>query len=318
MPNREASKKAVRRERRHFVRRWHLVLLLALSLSPSLMAQDDRTVRVDDRQMRVRVAGLREGVRGRPVVVFESGAGTGLTAWSSVLPDVSEFATVVAYDRAGIGGSEADEHAPTPAHLARRLNALLAGIGVHPPYVLVGHSWGGLLIRMFAAMYPEKVTGLVYVDPTDPRSFEQNLAYLEASGYSAEGARDFLARKREQMAQFVRSQRGPYMAEMEVIQALELSYFAEFRALPPLPSVPVALLLANRLDTEMWSGRPCVPIVCRDAWMAQRIKALQLLAPPGPNSTVTLSEESGHAIQRDQPSLVVSAIRRVLALRSGR
>ena len=119
MVNREASQKAVRRERRPFVRRWHLILFLALFLSPPLMAQDNRTVRVDGRQMRVRVAGLREDVRGRPVVVFESGAGTGLTAWSAVLPDVSQFATVVAYDRAGIGESEADEHAPRrPTSLA--------------------------------------------------------------------------------------------------------------------------------------------------------------------------------------------------------
>jgi pimeloyl-ACP methyl ester carboxylesterase len=118
--------------------------------------------------------------------------GTGLNAWSPVLQDVSEFATVVAYDCAGIGGSEADGHAPTPTHVARKLRALLTGIGMSPPYVLVGHSWGGLLIRMFAAMYPGEVAGLVYVDPTDPRSLEQNLAYLQASGYSADGAREFL------------------------------------------------------------------------------------------------------------------------------
>jgi hypothetical protein len=59
-------------------------------------------------------------------------------------------------------------------------------------------------------------------------------------------------------------------------------------------------------------------VVCRDEWMRQRIRALKLLAPPGRDSAVTLSDESGHVIQRDQPSLVVSAIRRVLALRSGR
>jgi pimeloyl-ACP methyl ester carboxylesterase len=310
--------KPVRCERRRFVRRWHLVLFFALCLRPPLIAQVDRTVRVDGRQMRVRTLGLRDSVRGQPVVVFESGAGTGLNAWSPVLQDISEFAAVVAYDRAGIGGSEADGQAPTATHVARKLHALLTGIGLDPPYVLVGHSWGGLLIRMFAAMYPEKVAGLVYVDPTDPRSLEQNLAYLQASGYSADGARDFLERHREQMSQFVRSQSGAYRAEMEVIQTAELNYFAEFRELPTLPSVPVSVLLANRLETQMWAGRPCVPAVCRDEWMRQRIKALKLLAPPGRDSAVTLSDESGHVIQRDQPSLVVSAVRRVLALRSAR
>ena len=225
---------------------------------------------------------------------------------------------MVAYDRAGIGGSEADGHAPTPTHVARKLHALLTSLGVDPPYVLVGHSWGGLLIRMFAAIYPEEVAGLVYVDPTDPRSLEKNLAYLQASGYSADAAREFLEAHRERLSQFVRSQSGAYRAEMEVIQAAELNDFAEFRELPPLSRVPVSVLLANRLETQMWAGRPCVPVVCRDEYMRQRIKALKLLAPPGPDSALTLSDESGHVIQRDQPFLVASAIRRVLALRSAR
>jgi len=111
-------------------------------------------------------------------------------------------------DRAGIGGSEADGHAPTPTHVARKLHALLTSLGVDPPYVLVGHSSGGLLIRMFAAIYPEEVAGLVYVDPTDPRSLEKNLAYLQASGYSADAAREFLEAHRERLSQFVRSQSG--------------------------------------------------------------------------------------------------------------
>lgn len=316
MANRETSKTAIPRKRRQSVRTECLLSMLLLCLGAAAMAQDDRMVAVDGHPMRVRSIGQAGG--GRPVVVFESGAGTGLNAWSSVLPDVAAFATVVAYDRAGIGGSEDDGQAPTAAHVARKLDALLTAIRVRPPYVLVGHSWGGLLIRVFAATYPEKLGGLVYVDPTDPRSPEQNQAYLEASGYSADGAREFVVRNREQMARFVASQTGGYRAEMEVIQAAELTQFAEFRALPALPSVPIALLVANRLEPEMWAGRPCVPAACRDAWMRQRLEALKLLAPPGPATTVTLSEEAGHAIQNDQPALVVAAIRRVLAHRSAR
>jgi hypothetical protein len=120
------------------------------------------------------------------------------------------------------------------------------------------------------------------------------------------------------MSRFVASQAGGYRAEMEVIQAAELTYFAEFRALPSMHSVPVSLLLANRLDPQMWAGHPCAPAACRDAWMRQRLEALKLLAPPGPNSTVTLSDETGHAIQHEQPSLGVSAIRRVVAQRPAR
>ena len=288
-------------------------------LSPPLMAQVDRTVRVEGRQMRVRIMGQPDGAPGRPVVVFESGAGTGVNGWSSVLQDVSQFATVVAYNRAGIGESEADDHAPTPAHVARKLQALLTGIGVNRRTCWSATRGAALLIRMFAAMYPEKVAGLVYVDPTDPRSLEQNLAYLQASGYTAEGAREFLQRHREQMSQFVQAQVGAYRAEMEVIRDAEFGDFAEFRGLPALPSVPVSVLLANRLEAQMWAGRPCVPAACRDAWMARRIRSAEAAGASWARMPRSRSQtRAGHAIQSDQPSLVVSAVRRVLAHRSGR
>ena len=288
-----------------------LASALAVWLASGLTAQDDRTVVVDGRSMRVRTFGLSE-VAQRPVVVFESGAGTGMHAWSRVLEDVSAFATVVAYDRAGIGGSDDDGQPPTPRHVAQTLHAMLAALGVKPPYVLVGHSWGGLLIRMFAAIYPGEVAGMVYVDSTDPRSPEQDAAYLRASGYTDAGILEFMERRRQQMAAFIAARTGPYRSEMEVIQALETSGFAEFRALPPPPSVPAAILVSNRLEPQMWQGRPCQPAACREHWMRERVKALRSLAADAADTVVTLADMSGHEIQMDEPALVVSAIRRVV------
>lgn len=299
------------------LKRYCFAAILALCLTTALTAQDDQTIVVDGRSMRVRTLGVFD-VRRRPVVVFESGAGTGINTWSAVLQDVSAFATVVAYDRAGIGGSDDDGQPPTPQRVARTLRALLASTGVKPPYVLVGHSWGGLLIRMFAALYPADVAGLVYVDSTDPRSPEQNAAYLRTSGYTDEGILEFMERQRQQMSAFVRSRTGPYRAEMEVIQAAERSGFAEFRALPPPPSVPAAILVSNRLDPPMWQGRPCEPAACHEHWMRARVQALKSLAPVGGGTVVTLADRSGHEIQRDQPALVVSAILRVVSAQSSR
>jgi pimeloyl-ACP methyl ester carboxylesterase len=291
--------------------------ILALSLTTGLTGQGDQTIAVDGRSMRVRTLGVSDVGR-RPVVVFESGAGTGMNAWSAVLQDVSAFATVVAYDRAGIGGSDDDGRPPTPRHVAQTLHAMLASTGIKPPYVLVGHSWGGLLIRMFAALYPADVAGLVYVDSTDPRSPEQNTAYLRASGYTDDGILEFMERQRQQMSAFVGSRTGPYRAEMEVIQAVERSGFAEFRALPPPPSVPAAILVSNRLDPQLWQGRPCEPAACHEHWMRARVQALTSLAPVGGETVVTLADRSGHEIQRDEPALIVSAIRRVVSDQSRR
>jgi pimeloyl-ACP methyl ester carboxylesterase len=290
---------------------------LVVCVASVLAAQDDRAVLVEGRSMRVRTLGLPDAAQ-RPVVVFESGAGTGMSAWLDVLPDVSAFATVVAYDRAGIGGSVDDGQLPTPRHVAQTLHALLGVLGVKAPYVLVGHSWGGLLIRMFAATYPSEVAGLVYVDSTDPRSPEQNAAYLRASGYTDAGILEFMERRRQEMAAFIATRTGPYRSEMEVIQALETSGFAEFRALPPPPSVPAAILVSNRLEPQMWQGRPCQPDACREHWMRERVKALRTLAPAGAGTVVTLADMSGHEIQKDEPALVVSAIRRVVEAQPSR
>ena len=287
------------------------VLLFAALLTAPLAARQERSVRVNGALVRAHVLSPSDGPA-RPIVVFESGVGTGSGAWTPVLADVARLTTAVTYDRAGIGASEADGQTPTPRHVAERLHALLAELGLKPPYVLVGHSWGGLLIRMFAAMYPADVGGLVYVDPTDPRSEAQDLAYLRDSGYSAEGAREFIDKRGQDMADFVRRQSGGYRAEMEVILLNERTHSAEFVDLPPLREMPIALLVSNRIYPQVWAGRPCEPAACHAHWMRMRLAALTRLAPSGSRTSVTLAD-AGHAIQREEPSLVVDAIGRVLA-----
>jgi pimeloyl-ACP methyl ester carboxylesterase len=151
-----------------------------------LQAQDPRMVPVDGYQMRVWMAGLNHPDRAQPVVVLESGLGGPLEEWNRVFSKVAAFAPVLAYDRAGVGQSESDRQPPTPPHVAQKLHSLLAQMGLRPPYVLVGHSWGGPLIRMFAGLYPKQVAGLVYVDPTDMRTEEDELAYYKGRGHAAE------------------------------------------------------------------------------------------------------------------------------------
>jgi len=188
-------------------------VLLAFVVARAASAEDTRIVSVDGHAMRVQTAGLNHTPKS-PGIVFESGAGMGLTAWSTgELPDVGQFARAVAYDRAGIGLSDVDGQPPTPRHVAQRLRRLLTQMDFQPPYILVGHSWGGPLIRMFAALYPRDVAGLVYVDSTAVRSEQQHLEYLRAIGHTTEGARREIDRSREQMESFVRSRTGPYRAE---------------------------------------------------------------------------------------------------------
>lgn len=107
-----------------------------------------------------------------PTVILESGwPGCGL-GWDRVRGPVGQFARVVTYDRAGTGKSEAGPSPRDARQIAAELHKALANAGLPPPYVLVGQSLGGPYARVFAHMYPEEVSGIVLVDPTQPDDCE--------------------------------------------------------------------------------------------------------------------------------------------------
>lgn len=103
---------------------------------------------------------------GGPTVVLESGLGDGLEEWGRVQTGISEFARVCSYDRAGYGRSDAGPYPRTSDVIAEELHRLLQNAGEPPPYVLVGHSFGGYNVRVFHGRYPTEVTAMVLVDST--------------------------------------------------------------------------------------------------------------------------------------------------------
>ncbi|PCJ66608.1 MAG: alpha/beta hydrolase [Candidatus Hydrogenedentota bacterium] len=106
-------------------------------------------------------------------IVLEAGSGGTSLDWSRVQPELSEFARVFSYDRAGMGWSEPGTEPRTSQQIATDLHALLSKSNVEPPYILVGHSFGGLNVRMFAAEYPDEVAGLVLIDSIHEDFFER-------------------------------------------------------------------------------------------------------------------------------------------------
>ncbi len=119
-----------------------------------------RFVSLGDRRLHIHAAG-----RGQPTVVFESGLASSSLNWIPVQTAVSEGTCAISYDRAGIGWSDEVRDGRTIASIVSDLQALLGAAGHRPPYVLVGHSFGGLLARAYASLRREEVAGLVLVDP---------------------------------------------------------------------------------------------------------------------------------------------------------
>ncbi len=226
--------------------------------------------------------GMLVGGGGTPAVVFEGGAGTGMISWSSVQGDVAKFARTVSYDRAGVGQSELGPKPRSAKQIALELHAALLKAGINPPYVLVGHSLGGVFVRVFADLYPKDVAGLVLIDPSQ-------------EGFDDWASTHKIAQPKDDQAQLNLASQGT----RDEIAELKTSY-AQARVAKVPSGVPVILMTAMQDDS--------MPAEARKAW-AEKHEEWIAKIPGGKHIIV---EKSGHFIQGERPQLVIDAIKEVV------
>jgi pimeloyl-ACP methyl ester carboxylesterase len=263
------------------------VVLASVLVTGQLAAQTPTLVDVGGHRLEAVVAG-----EGLPVVVLEAGLGQDRRHWTAIHDSVSRFTTVVAYSRAGYGASEASPQPRTPLQIASELHALLRALDLPSPYVLVGHSLGGLYSRVFASQYPAEVAGLVLVDATHERADKEHSVL----------APTFWQDARTLYEAYADSVGGGAPGEME-----EWWKIARRGTLPeawPLPDVPMVVLTAMSVDTS-WAGGSEVGMR-----MWRRMHAEFFAQTTRGAHIVTTA--SGHNIHEDQPGLVVESIRRIV------
>lgn len=265
---------------------------------------------------------------GQSTVVLEAGGGQNSLTWGRVPSEVSRFTRVCSYDRAGLGWSDAGPDPRDARSATAELHALLRAADVPGPYVLVGHSLGGLYVRAYASRYPSEVAGIVMVDPTPVLGPDDTeLRSLLGSGVplwlAPAAARIGLHRLvvwppavEAVAASLPDGDREAYRATMyrtsampagAAEQASMLASIDQARAAGSLGALPVEVLV-NELDGP---ERQAAPARYIHRWpdLVRRTREYADLSRHGRHRMVA---RTGHFVQLDRPQVVVDSVRQMV------
>jgi pimeloyl-ACP methyl ester carboxylesterase len=278
----------------------------------------------------------------QPTVILESGLGDFSVEWGLVQPGVAKFARVCSYDRAGDGWSELGPHPRTLRQIVYELHTLLDRAGVKPPLVLVGHSYGGWLVRQYASTYPADVVGMVLVEAgadnpwrmmsdgklvrssdlakglpipavktsgplrvsdIPPDALSQMKAGAQAlAKHPNEPPRDKLPADAQRMRAWTLAQLGHIAAGVNPFEHEELTALRAERTKSQYPLGDKPLIVLTR----------GIPDEDSKELEEEHRRDHTAIATMSHNGKLVIASRSGHHVQLDEPELVVNAIREVL------
>jgi pimeloyl-ACP methyl ester carboxylesterase len=263
--------------------------------------------------------------QGSPTILLEAGFRTRADLWSDdliqpeaprtmVLPGVAAFTRVCAYDRPGTTTVTEGTLLPSrsdPVAMPRTadesvhdLHALLAAAAVPGPYVLVGHSYGGMLMRLYASTYPDEVVGMVLVDAFS-EGLEEQMTPEQWTAYT-----EIFQPVPEVLAGYADLEFTDL--ELSVAQVREATAAVPLPPRPQSPGVPFPLVVLSRgqpmaMPADLPGGLTGEGL--ERAWTAEQDRLAALL----PDARHVIASESEHYIQLQQPELVIAAVQQVVA-----
>lgn len=224
-------------------------------------------------------------------MIFEAGFGGGQSVWQKIAPVIAVNARVVTYSRAGMGKSQRRPEPRTPAQVCKEFDELIVAAGLKPPFILVGHSYGGYLIRQFAVRHPEQVAGFVFVDSSVER-LNMELKKRDAT------------RLAQDLALIDKMTPEVYRAESKLID-VEFTA-AALAPVPALPDVPAVVMTSTKVykDPDLFLHTPQSMAL----WRSLHEDLFHSFS----TGSHVVTASSGHNIPFEEPALVINAIQQVI------
>ncbi|MDE0264870.1 MAG: alpha/beta hydrolase [Bryobacterales bacterium] len=266
-----------------------------------------RLVELDGRNVHLLCAG-----EGSPTVILEAGLPASSLTWMSVFSEIAELTRVCTYDRPGYGWSQSTDSTRTVETIAQELRMVLQRADISPPYILAGHSFGGLVMQLYAMRFPNDFVGMVLVDSSHPGQAHRTLDLREIDTISFAmktlgpigivrllfpvpagnpESRDISVREQERELLMTNRTLRTAIREMSGLRE-SLRQVAESAV--DLGSKPLVVLSQGQRRAESWQA------------IQEDLSRLST------NSEWQVVGGAGHFIQHDQPDVIVEAVRRVL------
>jgi pimeloyl-ACP methyl ester carboxylesterase len=279
-------------------------------LSTSLLSySQERLVKVNGHNFNVYSKGLENRKKNSPVIIFENGMGVGLGNWDTIIEQVSKFAPVFAYDRSGVEKSEKVFQMPTVSVVAKNLKLLLTTLNIPPPYIIVGHSIGGLYARGYAGIFPNEISGLILIDPADfTESKDDWNSIFRTIGVPEKRIDEMMYNRLYKEIEVDSVRFGPW-SEGQVLSELRRTDFAEMGNLP-LPNSPICFIVGGKFEVPVDQRSKDFDhanfFVVKSNRNMERWRKVIESSPQG-GSLIYLSN-CGHYIHRDDPPAVINVI----------